>query len=51
MAEQTDNPENPDHDPREGGFGPGEQGDSIEEGREAKDAERGGDQDNDGEDD
>jgi hypothetical protein len=47
VADQTQNPENPDHDPREAGFGPGEHGDSIEEGREAKDAERGGEQDDD----
>jgi hypothetical protein len=42
VADQTQDPQDPDHDPREGGFGPGEQGDSIEEGREAKDTERGG---------
>jgi hypothetical protein len=42
MAEQTQDPENPDHDPREAGFGPGEDGESIEEGRQAKDDERGG---------
>ncbi len=34
MAEQTQNPEHPDPGPGEGGFGPGEHGDSIEEGRE-----------------
>jgi hypothetical protein len=42
VAEQSQNPENPDHDPREAGFGPGEGGDSIEEGRQAKDDEQGG---------
>jgi hypothetical protein len=45
VAEQTQDPTDPKDDPREAGFGPGEDGDSIEEGREAKDAERGGDQD------
>jgi hypothetical protein len=42
MAEQTQDPENPDHDPREAGLGPGEHGESVEEGRQAKDDERGG---------
>jgi hypothetical protein len=37
VADQTQEPGNPDDDPREAGFGPGEHGDSIEEGREAKD--------------
>ena len=45
MADQTQDPSNPDHDPREAGFGPGEDGESIEEGRAAKDDERGGDDD------
>jgi hypothetical protein len=47
VAEQTQDPSNPDHDPREAGLGPGEEGESIEEGREAKDQERGGDQEDD----
>jgi hypothetical protein len=34
MAEQSQDPEHPDPGPGEGGFGPGEHGDSIEEGRE-----------------
>ena len=34
MAEQTQDPEHPDPKPGEAGFGPGEKGDSIEEGRE-----------------
>ena len=34
MADQTQDPENPDPEPGEGGFGPGEHGESIEEGRE-----------------
>lgn len=42
MAEQSQDPENPDHDPREAGLGPGEHGESIEEGRQAKDDEQGG---------
>ncbi|HEX6697598.1 MAG TPA: hypothetical protein VF080_12400 [Solirubrobacteraceae bacterium] len=33
MSEQPQAPESPDHDPREAGFGPGEDGESIEEGR------------------
>ena len=41
MADQSQDPNNPD-DAREAGFGPGEHGDSIEEGREAKDQEQGG---------
>ncbi|HVK39788.1 MAG TPA: hypothetical protein VNA88_14725 [Candidatus Kapabacteria bacterium] len=34
MADQSQDPEHPDPKPGEAGFGPGEQGDSIEEGRE-----------------
>jgi hypothetical protein len=34
MADQTQDPEHPDPKPGEAGFGPGEEGDSIEEGRE-----------------
>ena len=41
MSEQSQDPENPDHDAREAGFGPGEGGDSIEEGRQAKEGEQG----------
>ena len=37
MAEQTQDPEHPDPKPGEAGFGPGEHGDSIEEGREKSD--------------
>jgi hypothetical protein len=36
VAEQSQDPEHPDPEAGEGGFGPGEHGDSIEEGREAK---------------
>jgi hypothetical protein len=35
MADQSQDPEHPDPKPGEAGFGPGEHGDSIEEGREA----------------
>jgi hypothetical protein len=42
VAEQSQVNENPDADPREAGFGPGERGDSIEEGRQGKDGEQGG---------
>ena len=46
MSEQSKVPESADHDPREGGFGPGEDGESIEEGRPSKDNEQDdGDQD------
>jgi len=41
VSEQSQDPENPDHDAREAGFGPGEGGDSIEEGRQAKEGEQG----------
>ena len=34
MADQSQDPEHPDPKPGEAGFGPGEKGDSIEEGRE-----------------
>jgi hypothetical protein len=34
VSDQMQDPENPEPDPGEGGFGPGEHGDSIEEGRE-----------------
>ena len=36
MAEQSQVPESPDHDPREAGFGPGEDGESIEDGRQGE---------------
>jgi hypothetical protein len=42
MAEQSQDPANPD-DAREAGFGPGEEGDSIEEGRQAAE-DQGGDE-------
>jgi hypothetical protein len=42
VAEQSQVPEDPDADPREAGFGPGERGDSIEEGRQGKEGEQGG---------
>ena len=42
MADQSQDPDNPD-DAREAGFGPGEHGDSIEEGRPSKDDEKDGD--------
>jgi len=35
MADQSQDPKHPDPKPGEAGFGPGEHGDSIEEGREA----------------
>ena len=41
MSEQSQVPETPDHDPREGGFGPGEKGESIEDGRPDKQDEQG----------
>ena len=41
MADQTQDPEHPDPKPGEAGFGPGEKGDSIEEGREGN---QGGDE-------
>ena len=44
MSEQPQAPETPDHDPREAGFGPGEDGESIEEGRPSKE---GGEQEDD----
>ena len=37
MADQSQDPEHPDPKPGEAGFGPGEEGDSIEEGRDKKD--------------
>lgn len=40
MADQSQVPDDPDADPREAGFGPGERGDSIEEGRQ--EGEQGG---------
>jgi hypothetical protein len=42
VSEQSNVPETADHDPREAGFGPGEDGESIEEGRPSKDDEQGG---------
>jgi hypothetical protein len=46
VSEQSQVPESADHDPREGGFGPGEDGESIEEGRPSKKDEQGdGEQD------
>lgn len=42
MSEQSEVPDDPDADPREAGFGPGESGDSIEEGRPSKEGEQGG---------
>jgi hypothetical protein len=42
VAEQSQVNENADADPREAGFGPGERGDSIEEGRQGKEGEQGG---------
>ena len=36
MAEQSQDPKDTDPDPGEAGFGPGEQGDSIEEGRQGE---------------
>jgi hypothetical protein len=41
VADQTQDPEHPDPDPGEAGFGPGEQGDSIEEGRKGEQDEQG----------
>ena len=41
MSEQPQAPETPDHDPREAGFGPGEDGESIEDGRQDKQDEQG----------
>jgi len=38
MAEQSQDPKDTDPDPGEAGFGPGEQGDSIEEGRQGEQA-------------
>jgi hypothetical protein len=49
MADQSQDPEHPDPEPGEGGFGPGEHGDSIEEGREAATEEGDGDPDSGGE--
>ena len=46
MAEQSQDPKNPD-EPSDAGFGPGEHGDSIEEGRQA---EQGGDEQESGDD-
>jgi hypothetical protein len=42
VSEQSQVPDDPDADPREAGFGPGERGDSIEEGRQGKEGEQGG---------
>ena len=42
MADQSEVPQDPNADPREAGFGPGESGDSVEEGRQGKDSEQGG---------
>ena len=42
MAEQSQVPDNADADPREAGFGPGERGDSIEEGRQGKEGDDAG---------
>jgi hypothetical protein len=42
VSEQSQVPEDADHDPREAGFGPGEDGESIEEGRQGKQGEQGG---------
>ena len=42
MADQSQDPKHPDPKPGEAGFGPGEQGDSIEEGREGNQGEQGG---------
>jgi len=39
MADQSQDPEHPDPKPGEAGFGPGEEGDSIEEGREGGQAD------------
>ena len=44
MSEQSNVPETADHDPREAGFGPGEDGESIEEGRPSKQGELGSDE-------
>lgn len=42
VSEQSQVPDDPNADPREAGFGPGERGDSIEEGRQGKEGEQGG---------
>ena len=42
VADQSQVPDDPDADPREAGFGPGERGDSIEEGRQGTEGEQGG---------
>jgi hypothetical protein len=42
VSEQSQVPDDPNADPREAGFGPGEGGDSIEEGRQGKEGEQGG---------
>jgi hypothetical protein len=36
VADQTQDPEHPEPDPGEAGFGPGEEGESIEEGRKGE---------------
>jgi hypothetical protein len=36
VAEQSQSPEHPDPEPGEAGFGPGEEGESIEEGRQGE---------------
>ena len=41
VSEQSQVPETADHDPREAGFGPGEEGESIEDGRHDKQDEQG----------
>jgi hypothetical protein len=46
MAEQSLDPEHPDPGPGEAGLGPGEHGDSIEDGRKSEDDKQGdGEQD------
>ena len=45
MADQSQDPEHTDPEPGEAGFGPGEHGDSIEEGREAAQDEQDGGED------
>jgi len=39
MADQSQDPKHPDPEPGEAGFGPGEEGDSIEEARKGKQGE------------
>jgi hypothetical protein len=47
VSEQSQAPETPDHDPREAGFGPGEDGESIEEGRPSTGEQGGGEKEDD----